>query len=248
MKSVYIDIQNVCNWLEKFGHQEIPCFMPPWDRAVYTFSPKAVKGSIEVNLRTDVIYEQDRGAKIREVTIPLDAYVVVTFEIKANGFHFVTMCHFVNKRGEETGKGGVFIDRSVLSRLFSAGFSQEKLIEDAKGMVFVVMFANALTHCKNVELIDQPLTRQQRRRKERKNEIYYKVLVIEPFKKQVRNEAAQHGGSEIDRALHICRGHFATYTEDKPLFGKYTGTFWKPMHVRGKRSAGMVVKDYEVHA
>jgi len=49
----------------------------------------------------------------------------------------------------------------------------------------------------------------------------------------------------IPRALHICRGHFATYTE-RPLFGKYRGTFWVPMHVRGAVEAGRTTKDYTV--
>ena len=51
----------------------------------------------------------------------------------------------------------------------------------------------------------------------------------------------------IKRALHICRAHFAHYTEEHPLFGKYAGTFYKPMHVRGHLKEGMVIKDYDIH-
>ncbi len=49
------------------------------------------------------------------------------------------------------------------------------------------------------------------------------------------------------RALHICRAHFAHYTEEHPLFGKYTRTFYKPMHVRGSLKEGLVIKDYDIH-
>ena len=51
----------------------------------------------------------------------------------------------------------------------------------------------------------------------------------------------------IKKALHICRGHFVTYTPKHPLFGKYVGTFWKPDHVRGNAKNGIVLKDYKVN-
>ena len=128
----------------------------------------------------------------------------------------------------------------------------EKGIHDVQNffdLLYLLMLpaclAISFSHCKNVKLIDEPLSRQQRRMKERKGGTYYKVLDIEPFKQQVRRET-QPGESQLQRALHICRGHFATYTEDKPLFGKHTGTYWKPMHVRGNRASGKVEKDYQV--
>ena len=51
-----------------------------------------------------------------------------------------------------------------------------------------------------------------------------------------------------DRRLHICRGHFATYSEDRPLLGKYAGRFWVPAHVRGRDLHGTVGKDDRVEA
>jgi hypothetical protein len=52
----------------------------------------------------------------------------------------------------------------------------------------------------------------------------------------------------IKHALHICRGHFRTYTPDKPLFGKVTGTIFVPMHARGSAQEGIVVQNYKVNA
>lgn len=110
------------------------------------------------------------------------------------------------------------------------------------------LLAITFMHCKNVEIRDIPPTRQQRRQAERKNKplITYKELIIDPLKKQVRNEAAESQGGERGRALHICRGHFATYSEERPLFGKVSGTFWIPMHVKGNKQYGEVKKDYKV--
>jgi hypothetical protein len=50
------------------------------------------------------------------------------------------------------------------------------------------------------------------------------------------------------RGLHIVRGHFSTYTEDAPLFGRITGTFWIPAHVRGTASEGLISSEYRVSA
>lgn len=46
--------------------------------------------------------------------------------------------------------------------------------------------------------------------------------------------------------FHLCRGHFATYTQEKPLFGKYAGKFWIAAHTRGQKERGEIIKDYEV--
>lgn len=45
---------------------------------------------------------------------------------------------------------------------------------------------------------------------------------------------------------HLCRGHFATYTAERPLFGKYVGRYWREPHMRGKKERGEIVKDYDI--
>ncbi len=106
----------------------------------------------------------------------------------------------------------------------------------------------ALMHCRNVdsETVEpesgsarswarkrgQPLTRYER-------------LRIEPMREILDREGeAQSRG--IKHALHVCRGHFKTFTEGAPLFGRVTGTFWWADQVRGDRKLGEVVKDYEM--
>ena len=54
--------------------------------------------------------------------------------------------------------------------------------------------------------------------------------------------------NDLKRALHICRGHFKTFTSDAPLLGRFTGTYWWTPQVRGSKSAGTVIKDYRVTA
>jgi hypothetical protein len=110
-------------------------------------------------------------------------------------------------------------------------------------------FALSFLHCKNVSLT--PVAPDARLNRERgrhgmKPFVRFHTIDIEPMKKVLRGE----GGSEtngLKKALHICRGHFATYTDDKKLFGRVTGTFWKPSHVRGSIKEGVVVSDYRVN-
>jgi hypothetical protein len=104
----------------------------------------------------------------------------------------------------------------------------------------------AFTHAKGTTFRDvrAPAKLQQsRRRKGRPFKIQHKVLVIGDGKPM--SGGAQGGGVE-GKALHIARGSFATYSAEKPLFGHYVGTVWRPMHVRGSRDYGEVQKQYKV--
>lgn len=116
--------------------------------------------------------------------------------------------------------------------------------------IFIAWLAMSFLSCKNVArrdatTIDGPSEKWIRRQKA--PAIRYHVLDINPMKEVLRTE----GGIEsngLKKAMHICRGHFATYAPEKPLFGKVTGTFWVPAHVRGSVENGIVDKDYRVMA
>ena|SRR5579883_2385088 len=104
-------------------------------------------------------------------------------------------------------------------------------------------------HCRNVVLQEvrpsrKPLSNQQRRRGERPRvPLSYHVLDIRPMREVLRQEG-QEERMGARRALHICRGHFAHY-EERGLFGKYKGTFWRPQHVRGSAER-VQLKDYRL--
>jgi hypothetical protein len=73
------------------------------------------------------------------------------------------------------------------------------------------------------------------------------VLQIRPMKEVYKIE---NDGESIERenSFHFCRGHFKTYTEEKPLFGKYVGDFWWDAHARGSIKKGLVTKDYKINS
>lgn len=103
-------------------------------------------------------------------------------------------------------------------------------------------------NCKNVaiEPVDPPREVNRERKKHGLRPfVRYHTINIEPMKKVLRTEGRVETEG-LKKALHICRGHFSHYSEEKPLFGKHAGTFWVPAHVRGTAKQGVVVSDYNV--
>jgi hypothetical protein len=110
------------------------------------------------------------------------------------------------------------------------------------------LFAISLMHCKNVDIhaVD-PADRLSRKHARKSGDplTRYYVLDINPMRRilDTEGEAETKG---LPHALHLCRGHFKTFTEDAPLFGKHAGTFWWESRVRGRPEMGAIEKDYRV--
>lgn len=116
----------------------------------------------------------------------------------------------------------------------------------------MLLLSLCFINCKNTQLCDNTketnASRPQARRSEGKiPKLIFKTLEISPMARTLSRTASEESVS-VQRAMHICRGHFATYTETNPLFGRYTGTFWRPMHTRGNMANGAVIKDYATAA
>lgn len=119
--------------------------------------------------------------------------------------------------------------------------------------VNVALLAISFMHCKNV-LVRQvdPASEKNTARESRMWQARhgqpltkFSVLEIDHLKQTLRSEGRMEE-TGLHRALHICRGHFARYTPEHPLFGKYVGNFWRPQHVRGNETLGRVEKIYTV--
>lgn len=115
-------------------------------------------------------------------------------------------------------------------------------------LAFLPLLATSFMHCKNVTMREvitpAPLAKKQLR-KRGIPAVNYHVLDIAPMTRVLGDE----GRSESDglaMALHICRGHFKTYTSDKPLFGNRIGTWWWDAAVRGHVTDGVALKDYRM--
>ena len=105
-----------------------------------------------------------------------------------------------------------------------------------------------LMNCKNVSLepvTSKRFTKQARKgRRKRKPKIDYHTIVLPGLP----GAGGSNQGSGQPMPLHTVRGHFKTYTKDRPLMGKFTGTYWFAAHVRGDAKHGATVTDYRVEA
>jgi hypothetical protein len=250
---IHIDINNVVRWLEAekvvWDRRKLsPIIAPPFEkgRFIYYLKPGY---TIVVDMEASELNPGEDGPPLtifesEESSFDIPPFRwVLSFTVRAFGITnpLVTYHAFVRADGE-------WASSKMLAKL---EVEEIPNVADFASALNPVLFAISLLHCKNIELSDlPPPSRQIRRLAERKGMeiVRYKTLVIEPFKKQVRHEARQAGESEIHRALHICRGHFREYSEERPLFGKYAGRFWVPMHARGSKEHGEVRKDYKVIA
>jgi hypothetical protein len=113
------------------------------------------------------------------------------------------------------------------------GVPEEVAVEfmnDYVGLLGPALFTVSFLHCKNVDIRPVDPTPKLSRKAERQHGrplTQYYVLDIKPMRRILDSEGeAQTKG--LRHALHICRGHFKTYTDESPLFGKRTGTYWRP--------------------
>jgi hypothetical protein len=152
---------------------------------------------------------------------------------------------------DETGKCvGLYTNYSsqVLMRTRMLGVSLHEYIGTISALLHVPLLTIAFMHCKNIEMIDAPMGEYEPPkwcRRMKVGEVQYKTLRIEPVRKILEGEG-NIGHNGIKKALHICRGHFAEYTKEKPLFGRVVGRVFRPAHVRGTLEQGRVEKNYEV--
>jgi hypothetical protein len=118
--------------------------------------------------------------------------------------------------------------------------------EYTRGLTANVIMALGLINCRNVETqetgkVTARRSGAQKRRGERPHEIRYNTIVL-PGGGTVSDAAGGHRAT----ALHRVRGHFKTFTSERPLMGKHVGTYWWGWQVRGSSKYGTVVSDYEL--
>ena len=114
----------------------------------------------------------------------------------------------------------------------------------------IALAAVQFMNCRNVEILENPPTRQQRRQAERENRppaVTYKTLVIHPMGQKRRVVRQADGTAVPGVSLHIVRGHLKRYTEGKGLGRAHVhGVWWWSPNVRGNREKGRVEKDYSI--
>ena len=117
-------------------------------------------------------------------------------------------------------------------------------------LLFPALLTISFLHCKNIEIktVSPPDKLSDKHEKKHGRRLSsYHVLEISPLRK-ILEQIRSGQGIGFRKSLHICRGHFKTFTPDAPLFGRHIGKFWWPSQVKGSREKGITLKDYRVTA
>lgn len=145
----------------------------------------------------------------------------------------------------------VLADISESGELNDFGFVERPQLSDrdvfaSSNVAFMQLFCFQLANCKNIVIQSNQdyLPKMPKGKRNKQFKIKYHTLAISDT--LIRREGSEPSGEHPGVSKHICRGSFAHYTEEKKLFGKYTGTFWRPMHIKGSAKHGIVGKEYEL--
>jgi len=150
----------------------------------------------------------------------------------------------------EVAEDGTCVRAEVVGQ-FLRGGDDENIAAGQRGYMNLMrpaFLATSFMHCRNIAInvvAPPPKLAKAARKRHGVPLVRFRTINIEPMRQVLRTEGRSHE-TGIKRALHICRGHFRTYSEEKPLFGRVSGTFFIPAHARGSASEGVVVPQYAV--
>lgn len=112
--------------------------------------------------------------------------------------------------------------------------------------VRIGLIAVGLMNCKNVstEETDKGGPRRKKSRGKKFPRMTYRTINIPGYRGARTSSPSSDEDPSV--AIHRVRGHFKTFTAEKPLMGRHVGTYWWGWQVRGSAKNGAVVSDYKV--
>jgi hypothetical protein len=250
-KPVVVDITSIAEcagsdikklFESNFGHS----YFLPWPRVWFEFTmPDGLRERVGVAMRS----------------MPKDQRTTNLTEIEAiRTEHVIDMAICVSMHGETPtwlGYAQDFRCKEGKSVRTNFGFPGHEKTDDPKiRNVFhkilltvhkYVDVALTFLNCKNVIAETHPFPESKKRKQtiHESDVVYKKLVVLVP--RQRKPGGGSKGDPENNIRLHVCRGHFADHRE-RGLFGKehLRGIYWVPMHVKGSKEVGEVVKQYEL--
>lgn len=191
----------------------------------------------------EITQESGRTYVVDAMGAILDSHLALSHEV-VTAFYQQSPAIASWMRDHETGEPLTALEAGRRYQAFEA--SRSAICYDC------LLLAISMMHCRNVRLQEHapaPKVAKKAAQRHGRPPVTYSTIVVDPMRQVLRGEGGmgQHG---LARALHICRGHFRTYSEDRPLFGQpgRHGTFWTPQHVRGAQESGAVVASYKIRA
>lgn len=268
LNSQLVVIDNVADYFftQRFGDfftvSDFPCVMLPFELSFFEFrfppQGKVFKGCDEVGVGLMMQEPDDLRAGYPELfNLPGVKYCLFSYYfVRRPGSNKMDL---IAETRMPVGISGQIISPAndriyAVTRLFTLDLSadEEKIalnfIHEIVG--FPVFLALSFMHCRNVKMKEEsppPKLSKSHQKKRGRPLLRYHILEIDHMKSVLEREGSVSTGG-LKKALHICRGHFATYGQNGKglLFGKLSGRYWIPMHKRGSAKEGVVVKDYNV--
>lgn len=113
----------------------------------------------------------------------------------------------------------------------------------------VVWIALQLINCRNVSTALRGSVFHRSGSEKRRGEpvVKYHTIVL-PGMATTGGRGGRKSRRVDPLAMHKVRGHFKTFTAERPLLGRHVGTYWWGWQVRGSKDHGVVVSDYKVAA
>ena len=110
-------------------------------------------------------------------------------------------------------------------------------------MAIPAMWAIGMMNCRNIttKKVNRTPTRTKKQRRFRTPGLSYHTIVLPDG-----SAPGESRGGHRDTAIHQVRGHFKTFTEDRPLMGQHVGTYWWGWQIRGNPAHGEVQSDYKI--
>lgn len=178
-----------------------------------------------------------------------DGFSVVFMAINPESdelFLWPTVMHVV------TDDAGNFISGKAVAKFPEQ--MDEQLARQSAAMVDMfctpALMALGLINCRNVKTAETGSVKMRRSGTEKRRgvpprELRYSTIML-PGGGSVASQ--KRGGSHRAAAVHRVRGHFKTFTAERPLLGKHVGTYWWGWNVRGNPERGEVQSDYVIGA
>lgn len=256
VEATCVDVSNVAEYVNQWGSRSVGFstadgLTPPWPIMWLEWGDRPTGERYALYVKTDeASFDVQQGLAqpgckwVVSVASFLDGSV---FNSKLPVGPVIMSAYWLDAEGRLLPvKSGLFF--ANIHSAFTVALSADELRESYDHSLAIALFTSQFANCRNVDRVEILPSRQQRRSAERRGEPWrsHYVLEINPNRSQKVYPEQAGIGSPPAKRLHICRGHFATYSEDRPLFGKYSGRFWVPAHVRGNADVGEIDKDYRI--
>lgn len=109
-----------------------------------------------------------------------------------------------------------------------------------------VLTALSLINCRNVTTEETGRITFARSGTEKRRGVPAKVIRYRTIILPGGGSVSDGKGGHRATALHRVRGHFKTFTPERPLLGKHVGTYWWGWQVRGNKEKGTIISDYKI--